>query len=491
MVLENLCEENAKRQVMEEKPSVDDKLEALKRFQSPTENLRIYLSRATLPYMTPGPTTPPFSLDEKYKVHRNHLQIRVQEHRERFIKVMAAKDSTAFANATSKFSKLFPNGPLDVPNQGADTGYAFTVPAFDFRIPETLLPHPTNLVEIMTWVNTFPTQTMARVMHAVFPEQTRSWNVTTVNDNDPDKALWQMLAWRKAPGPSRLDEFYRAPPPDPLATCSMLIVVQPPWILSPGDIRAFVKSRGMPLFNVWEPETEVPMTGAQRMWAKVYSVLPHDSRDPTVLEGLTFHVACSMGIVEASLPEALEGSSHIIGWDKIEIPEPLADPDMEFPDSESEWEGCDDEPGISASVSQYTIVGLSAFGSEQNFNVPPVQLPRHPNPPGEPLPSDNEDVLISVASPRVTRGIQRWNELIENGHRELPPIPERPRSASPVSVSGASDLYTSLRRRGLATGVETRVDDPDDPDMEFVLATGTRVHLGLGTIDDQGPVNTD
>ncbi|KAF8512839.1 hypothetical protein BU17DRAFT_53807 [Hysterangium stoloniferum] len=324
---------------MEEEQNVEELLEALKRFQSPTENLKIYLSRATLPYMTPGPTAPPFSLDEKYKVHRNHLQIRVQEHRERFIKVMAAKDPTAFANATSKFSKLFPNGPLDVPNQGADTGYAFTVPAFDFRMPETLLPHPTNLVEIMTWVNTFPTQTMARVMHVVFPEQTRSWNVTTVNDNDPDKALWQMLAWRKAPGPSRLEEFYRAPPPDPLATCSMLIVVQPPWILSTQDIRAFVKSRSMPQFNVWEPEAEAPMTGAQRMWAKLWdncikrkchrwvvtsyfgwifgafspgrslslssfpTVLPHDSRDPTVLEALTFHVACSMGIVEASLPE--------------------------------------------------------------------------------------------------------------------------------------------------------------------------------------------
>ena len=110
---------------------------------------------------------------------------------------------------------------------------------------------PTNVREITPWVLTLPLQTMTRVLHMAFPEA-RKWDVTHVNDDDRDAAIWATLVWRKKPLPSNLETFY-IQAKDPLESCTVVFAVQPPWILTPQDFKSFVRCTSVRLRFIHVP----------------------------------------------------------------------------------------------------------------------------------------------------------------------------------------------------------------------------------------------
>lgn len=121
------------------------------------------------------------------------------------------------------------------------TGYAFTVPAPGFDIiTAPSIPRPTNVHEVTPWVLALPLQTATRALHAAFPDEAAKWDVTYVNRNDGDSGLWNTLVWRRTPPPSDIETFY-VEKRDPLEECSLVVAVQPPWILTQQDFKSFLK----------------------------------------------------------------------------------------------------------------------------------------------------------------------------------------------------------------------------------------------------------
>jgi hypothetical protein len=119
------------------------------------------------------------------------------------------------------------------------TGYTFTVPASGFDINPPSVPRPTNVQEVTPWLLTLPLQTMTRALHVAFPEA-QKWDVTYVNRDDRDAALWSTLAWRRTPPPSKLETFF-IKPTDPLENCSVVFAVQPPWVMTEQDFKYFLR----------------------------------------------------------------------------------------------------------------------------------------------------------------------------------------------------------------------------------------------------------
>lgn len=144
-----------------------------------------------------------------------------------------------------------PRTTLDLPTVDDSTGYTFTLPAKGFDIQPPSIPRPTNVHEVTPWVLTLPLQTMTRTLHVAFPEA-RKWDVTYVNRDDPDCALWTTLVWRKTPPPSNLETFF-IDPKDPLEECSVMFAVQPPWIMTPQDFKSFVRCTSVRLLLIHVP----------------------------------------------------------------------------------------------------------------------------------------------------------------------------------------------------------------------------------------------
>lgn len=133
--------------------------------------------------------------------------------------------------------KTLPSKPLGLPNIDQATGFAFTVAAPGFNIPQMCLQHPANIREVAPWVVALPLQTMTRALHMAFPS-TRCWDVTYVDGDKLDAALWNTLVWRKTPPPPDPEKLWL--PVDPYGLCSVVFVVQPPWILTPQDFKSFM-----------------------------------------------------------------------------------------------------------------------------------------------------------------------------------------------------------------------------------------------------------
>lgn len=150
------------------------------------------------------------------------------------------------------FSVVFdtiPSQKLDIPTVDDRTGYAFTVPAPGFNITASSVPRPTNIHEVTPWILTLPLQTMTRALHGIFPEEGAKWDITYVDRSDPDTALWSTLVWRKTPPPSKLETFF-IEPQDPFEQCSVVFAVQPPWIMSPQDLKSFLRCTSVSIYSL-------------------------------------------------------------------------------------------------------------------------------------------------------------------------------------------------------------------------------------------------
>jgi hypothetical protein len=86
----------------------------------------------------------------------------------------------------------------------------------------------------MPWVLQLPLATVERVMHLSFPE-TLEWRFETDERDDVDNDIFKYCLWT-------LPNNDPIPNPEILKR-GVVMAYQPPWILSPKDMEAFVNCR--------------------------------------------------------------------------------------------------------------------------------------------------------------------------------------------------------------------------------------------------------
>lgn len=93
---------------------------------------------------------------------------------------------------------------------------------------------------VLPWVDNLALMTAQRAMHLTYPEQTSAFGFR-YNLPDPlDHDIWQTFLWTSKRDMRR----------GSAGTNKMLVVVQPPWILSEADIREFASSGPLVPFNM-------------------------------------------------------------------------------------------------------------------------------------------------------------------------------------------------------------------------------------------------
>lgn len=144
-----------------------------------------------------------------------------------------------------------PSEALDVPAEDERTGAAITIPVrgLDLNLRDAPLPHPTTIYEMIPWMLTYPFQTLTRAMQLSFPRQAGQWDMTPLPYPDFDGLIWQTFAWRKAPSPSELETYY-SQPQNPIRECSLVICMQPQWVLSEADIDSFKRTDSVRLLGL-------------------------------------------------------------------------------------------------------------------------------------------------------------------------------------------------------------------------------------------------
>ncbi|KAL6298856.1 hypothetical protein BKA93DRAFT_743354 [Sparassis latifolia] len=324
-----------------------------------TSNLRFYMSVATLPDMPSAATAEPMPPDG-HKAHKNQLTVIPQAFRRLETMHIMAKGFSQEAldcelrcqllNALltiGRFAVLdrrIPSAPLDADNLDEYTGEALTLPcAPHYNIPRHVGGQVSNIERVCRWVVEYPLTTSQRILHLTMP-QTDDWSFSPekhARDIDMDKDIFRYTTFSAAAAPL---------PPRGCAIPSVTVVIQPPWILSPQDLVAFVACGALPPYNPNGPVKDY--TCSQRLWSKkiwdvcfrersrwfvvtsysgwvfgafskgwtrafVSPIFKSDDQDPTVEEILVFWLASAVGVDGGwTIPEVSDEPEYV----GVEIP---------------------------------------------------------------------------------------------------------------------------------------------------------------------------
>jgi hypothetical protein len=88
------------------------------------------------------------------------------------------------------------------------------------------------------WTHYFPVRTAERIFHIMFPD-TKDHKVGLTCASDQDETLFRHMTFglRDPHQTNPEDEDFASYPP------SLIIAVQPPWVLAPRDLESFANSR--------------------------------------------------------------------------------------------------------------------------------------------------------------------------------------------------------------------------------------------------------
>lgn len=107
-------------------------------------------------------------------------------------------------------------------------------------IPEDDAFANTSTSSLSSWVDHFPLQTVQRVLHIMFP-QTKNWGFISDIRGTNDREIFK--------------EFYftdtRSSPSLETGLNSVVVVCQPPWILSPEDMWQFTELKSVGTSNYY------------------------------------------------------------------------------------------------------------------------------------------------------------------------------------------------------------------------------------------------
>ncbi|KAI0273605.1 hypothetical protein BC834DRAFT_217492 [Gloeopeniophorella convolvens] len=331
---------------------------------SATENLRSYISQATLPLMIlprNGPPVPPSG-------HRSHnvgFTTRPETYR-RLEFITQDPKVDLHLEVTKYINWIVPEHPLEEGDVDPKTCNAILIPCNPtFDIPQPRIPLPTNIDQFASWVHGLPLRTTERIMHLVYPDS-KSWSFVC-QTGDIDEPHFRYYAWELSPNVSSTSG----------RKATAVVMALPPWTMTPTDFKCFVACKEFPLFS---KAGRARLNEDERIWGKLYDlciardspyfvvtnyynwvfgafskgwggairgeILKHGNNEPTVLEHLLYWVASSM--------------SHPGTYQRPEVPETHVNRGLMQPtssgrlptihdivsddfDNESTWGGNDDD----------------------------------------------------------------------------------------------------------------------------------------------------
>ncbi|KAF9653074.1 hypothetical protein BDM02DRAFT_2132787 [Thelephora ganbajun] len=231
-------------------------------------DLREYLLTATLPEISgvgmdeDGPLIVPAG----YKSHANHLSTRPSPHR--LLTSMYVLDYEMLRLTIRDF--INSHAPRHAPraaNADPVSKERVTIsssPHFITKLPSPF-SDPRCIDDFASWTHYFPLRTAERVFHIMFPE-TRDHKVRLNYASDQDENLFRHMTFGLC-DPHQTnseDEDFASYPP------SLIIAVQPPWILAPRDLESFVNSHKFPPFDPDKPNS--PFCSRELLWAKLWDL---------------------------------------------------------------------------------------------------------------------------------------------------------------------------------------------------------------------------
>uniref|UniRef100_A0A0W0EXX7 Uncharacterized protein n=1 Tax=Moniliophthora roreri TaxID=221103 RepID=A0A0W0EXX7_MONRR len=346
------------------------------------DNLQEYLQTAQLPEMKldhDAPQMPPFG----HKSHLNDLAVRSESWR-RLESIYTLDEFGINRVILSWISEYVPKDPLqDVDDRDPITGERLAVPcpaAAKFEIPFIAERRPKDIHRIINWIDNFPLMTVQRTIHLLRPDYLQ-WEFRLCNEANTsrDRGTFQHFLW--SPPPEVLESLQQ---PELVKTQrkSVVVAFQPPWVLSPQDMKTFASCRAFPTHLApGHMFTINPLKSEERIWAKLWDLCvtqqtpwfvltsynqwvfgmfssgwtsalitgayEWNSTCPTVIECLTFWLASAMGIATniryPKVPEPVNLTPpQVIQCRDADIPDPAV--------SESEWSGKHSDVATSAHI---------------------------------------------------------------------------------------------------------------------------------------------
>ncbi|KZT44301.1 hypothetical protein SISSUDRAFT_1339 [Sistotremastrum suecicum HHB10207 ss-3] len=232
--------------------------------RNPNDNLRDYASKAILPKILfpTGALAPPKMPEPGHKSHRNLLHVRKEEWRKLLI-ALGLKPGV-FREAVMKWQKFLPNRHKPAV---ADASYwNVTAPSYTTNKSMPMKPHQVDLIAV-THVGDLAFATAQSIIHTAFPES-QAYGLTPMENKSHimDRFLWNTMFWRRgesAPTPSCRK-----------SAVAMVIITQPPWVLSPRDMEVFTKRRrvGVKMEGL---QGRYSLKSNDKVWAKLWDTCSH------------------------------------------------------------------------------------------------------------------------------------------------------------------------------------------------------------------------
>ncbi|EIW60482.1 uncharacterized protein TRAVEDRAFT_70851, partial [Trametes versicolor FP-101664 SS1] len=266
-------------------------------------DLRRYAHLAVLPKMELSPAVPPPPTPPD-RGHRNRLNVEHEPYRRLdFIYNISVFAETALDFCLTRLPSVR-TGDADF---DSENGGGITIASQGFQI-NTPMPigKPSDVDKVLRWVMEYPLATVNHMMHLVHPD-TIDYIVQEGGNDGHDKGLIRWAYWGR-------DENTITEALDTWSE-SVMVFVQPPWILTQADMEAFV---GCPTFPA--PTSQKKLKSYERLWGKIWDlctqkrshwfvlttywgwpdilsgrtraftsqIIPFDSKEPTVLQCLFF-----------------------------------------------------------------------------------------------------------------------------------------------------------------------------------------------------------
>ncbi|KAI6047617.1 hypothetical protein EDC04DRAFT_2886452 [Pisolithus marmoratus] len=405
-----------------------------------TDDLRGYLRDAVLPELKYGPDTPDLP-PPGHKSHRNTLSTRFRKYRHLTAIHYLGPSFDEVVNEW--ISARVPAKSAGFRDEDKQNGEALTIPsARRFKINAAIPAPVTDSTRLWSWVDHFPLRTVQRVLHIIFPK-IRDWNFVSDDAGIDDADIYK--------------EFYftdtRNPPSPKVRFNSVVVVCQPPWVLSDEDMWQFTELKSLPMDNA-------PLRAKERLWAKLWDTcvrrqstyfvvtsyqqwvfgafsrgftnafvsppIGAQSRDPTVIHATIYWLASALAVEDGYVPPCVPEPVDYVMGDIPIAPRDNNDDIATIVDSLSSWTG--KKPASSAHAAE-VIPALEsergASGEVSDWAPVPYVRPR--------------DLIAN------RRMVERWRQT-------LPGCDDVRDAELPPSLQDFDSLY----------GGDLWTDDPDD-----------------------------